>query len=71
MSNKDAPCKGCKDRHVGCHSGCEMFAEYKKNIEAIKKVKDGSAEFWIPLQSSKDFKKRQNTLQKCGRRWRQ
>ena len=25
---KYSPCKGCEDRHIGCHSTCEKYAEY-------------------------------------------
>lgn len=25
-----APCKGCQDRHLGCHGTCEKYQEYKK-----------------------------------------
>ena len=38
-------CKGCTDRKVGCHSTCEKYlaesAENAKNMEQIRKVKDG------------------------------
>ena len=34
------PCKGCKDREVGCHSGCE---KYKKWLDEFHAEKD--AEF--------------------------
>ena len=30
------PCKDCEDRHTTCHSTCEKYAEYKKNIEIAK-----------------------------------
>lgn len=25
-----APCKGCEERHVACHSGCGRYQEYLK-----------------------------------------
>ena len=28
------PCKGCKDRPLGCHSTCEVYKDWKKPIEA-------------------------------------
>lgn len=31
-----APCKDCKDRHVGCHSKCEKYLEYKKELQKAK-----------------------------------
>lgn len=24
-----APCKGCQDRHLNCHSTCEKYLEFK------------------------------------------
>lgn len=30
-------CKGCEERHVGCHSTCEI---YKKNREKLDKEKE-------------------------------
>ena len=24
----NAPCKDCPDRHIGCHSECDKFADY-------------------------------------------
>lgn len=26
---RNAPCKDCPDRFVGCHSGCERYASFK------------------------------------------
>ena len=31
-----APCKDCKDRHIGCHSKCEKYLEYKKELQKAK-----------------------------------
>lgn len=35
-----SPCMGCTDRHVGCHSSCAGYTEYKKEndkrLDAIK-----------------------------------
>lgn len=31
-----APCKGCEERQVGCHSTCEKYAEYKKKKNESK-----------------------------------
>ena len=25
-----APCKDCKDRHLGCHGECEKYKEFKE-----------------------------------------
>ena len=31
-----APCKDCKDRHIGCHGKCEKYLEYKKELQKVK-----------------------------------
>ena len=30
-SNK---CKGCTDRHVGCHADCELYSAYRRELDA-------------------------------------
>lgn len=37
------PCKGCRDRKVGCHSGCEGYLEWRKYIGKAKR--DGQLEY--------------------------
>lgn len=32
----DAPCKGCEDRKIGCHSKCEKYAAYLERRKAVK-----------------------------------
>lgn len=27
-----APCKGCKDRILGCHSTCKKYLSYRKEL---------------------------------------
>ena len=38
-----APCKGCEDREIGCHSHCDRYAEFRKVVdekrEMIKELK--------------------------------
>lgn len=29
MNPLKAPCKGCADRHLGCHASCDRYIEYK------------------------------------------
>lgn len=38
MKNEDlpkgkAPCRGCDDRTVGCHSQCDKYIQFKKKID--------------------------------------
>lgn len=35
-SKLEGSCKNCKDRHIGCHSECEKYAEFKQDIEDLK-----------------------------------
>lgn len=35
-----ANCKGCQNRHVGCHSKCEIYQEYKKKQDALLRAKN-------------------------------
>lgn len=38
-----AVCKGCTERHVGCHGRCKRFAEAKAEAEQKKAVIDAAA----------------------------
>ena len=31
------PCKGCKDRYVGCHSKCEGYSQWRGEMKDIQK----------------------------------
>lgn len=33
-----APCKDCKDRHLGCHDTCEKYLEFKHENETYKNL---------------------------------
>lgn len=35
----DSPCKGCTDRHKGCHAGCPDYLDYKEAKEREKEAK--------------------------------
>lgn len=32
-----SPCKGCKDRFVGCHSTCDLYKGYQVELSGVKK----------------------------------
>lgn len=32
-------CLNCERRHVGCHSSCEEYAEFKRNFSEQKEIK--------------------------------
>ena len=29
-------CKGCEKRHVGCHATCEVYRDFREDLEARK-----------------------------------
>lgn len=33
-----SPCYGCTERHSECHSSCERYAEFRRNLESEKAV---------------------------------
>lgn len=33
MNSMDAPCKDCKDRHIGCHSKCSKYADFRRELK--------------------------------------
>lgn len=35
----NAPCKDCSDRQVGCHSACEKYLDFRKEVDEINKIK--------------------------------
>ena len=32
-------CKGCTQRHVGCHTGCQVYADYLRDLDERKACK--------------------------------
>ena len=59
-----ASCKDCKDRHVGCHSNCEIYKEYTRELEEkkhmIKEAKNKDREY-------KNYKKKRIEKELRGR----
>lgn len=37
IASVDCPCKGCSDRAVGCHSSCDAYAQYTKELEEVRR----------------------------------
>ena len=33
-----SPCKDCPNRHLKCHSECQKYQDYRKNLEAEKSL---------------------------------
>ena len=42
-------CYHCKDRHQGCHSECETYAEYRRKVEQMRneEKKDSAMRGWF------------------------
>lgn len=36
MKRPQSPCKGCKDRQLGCHADCKAYSEFKTDCEAYR-----------------------------------
>ena len=36
INKKSAPCKDCTKRSIGCHGGCDDYAEYQEYVKFIK-----------------------------------
>ena len=31
----EQPCRWCKDRHINCHSECDKYKEWRKELDRI------------------------------------
>ncbi len=36
-NNNSCGCYNCQERHIGCHSNCEKYLNYKRRKDVIKK----------------------------------
>ena len=41
LSNMDAPCYKCKQRHKLCHDTCKKYIDYKKQLKEYIKNRKG------------------------------
>lgn len=41
----DAPCRDCKDRHVGCHARCERYIAFNEEQKELRKKKRSGFEY--------------------------
>lgn len=57
-------CFNCEKRHVGCHSSCEEYAEFKRNSSEQKEIKRKQKELqnivYNYVFESRDRQKRRN-----------
>ena len=59
-----APCYGCGDRQIGCHSSCEKYAAF--NRENIRRRKEKAVEF--ACEDINYFGKMKTVKEKMGRK---
>lgn len=48
----NAPCKGCADRHEGCHSACAHYQDYCREREAYRKARSYEASIGSYVQET-------------------
>lgn len=62
MGNEDAklepPCKGCKYRHINCHSTCFMYKEWKNQTEVVKAIIKKEKKTWNDFNEVLKYKVR-------------
>lgn len=51
MPRTVAPCKGCNDRNVGCHSICTKYKEYERTNEFEREAIRNTSGYVIPKGS--------------------
>lgn len=39
------PCRGCTKRHTTCHTDCESYEEYRRELEKIKALRDKDKDY--------------------------
>ena len=37
--SKQQPCYGCEDREVGCHSKCDLYKEFREDLDKRNKIR--------------------------------
>lgn len=40
------PCKNCPDRYLGCHSNCDKYKQFKKEIAERKRKNQKGREYF-------------------------
>ena len=60
------PCKNCTTRYAGCHSKCEKYAEYRREIdkrnEFLKSSEDPRKMVWIKMALNTQKMKRKGAF---------
>ena len=61
-------CKSCGDRHPGCHSSCQNYAEYRAEIDRIAAEREKKILINVFEKEFKTKYLHNMTLKKQGRR---
>ena len=48
MGNKNAPCKGCPDRYLGCADHCRK-AEYLQWRQELERIRENRRKYVTPI----------------------
>lgn len=50
-------CKGCQNRHIGCHARCEIYKKYAEERAQINKARQAEHnKDFLELQRHREFK---------------
>ena len=66
----DSGCKGCAERHEGCHSGCERYKKFRKELDEKNERKrlENQAKYSLIEQASKRKEERRRKDKRCNGR---
>lgn len=62
MKRPQSPCKGCKDRQVGCHTNCKACGEFKAAVDTYNSVVKTSADYGQVVKYSRTQLKRMGRI---------
>ena len=64
------PCKDCEKRNPGCHDRCEMFAQWKAEMEKRKKAERLLTEHTINETAVREIWRKKRYHRQVHRSWR-
>lgn len=65
-----AGCKGCAERHVGCHSTCERYKAFRKALEEkrMRERMENEATYSLIEQAQRRKEERRRKDKRCNGR---
>lgn len=66
----DSGCKGCAERHESCHSGCERYKAFRKELDKKNERKrlENEARYSLIEQAQKRKEERRRKDKRCNGR---